>query len=115
MPKSWSQLKAEILWQYLGIRGLIEDYYLRNYNQVGECKDSIHTLGNAYILLEIYSANSCRLNVTELFPQRGRVAVITGGNRGIGADVVEKLLECEINVIMGEFLSDSGRETVELK
>lgn len=39
----------------------------------------------------------------DLFKQKGRVAVITGGNRGIGADVVEKLLQCEINVIMGKF------------
>lgn len=105
MPRSWSQLKAEILWQYLGIRGLIEDYYLRNYNQVGELVSQL-SLGNAFdILFEMFFliVSICRFNVTELFPQPGRVAVITGGNRGIGADVVEKLLECEINVIMGEF------------
>lgn len=36
MPKNWRQLKSEILWQYLGVRGLIEDYYLRNCNRVGE-------------------------------------------------------------------------------
>lgn len=71
MPKNWRQFKSEILWQYLGVRGLIEDYYLRKYNRV------------------------------DLYKQPGRIAVITGGNRGIGADVVEKLLQCEINVIMG--------------
>lgn len=48
------------------------------------------------------------VSLLELFPQPGRVAVITGGNRGIGADVVEKLLQCEINVIMGEFRSLSN-------
>lgn len=37
----------------------------------------------------------------DLFKQPGRVAVITGGNRGIGADVVEKLLNCDISVVMG--------------
>lgn len=36
MPKSWRQFKSEILWQYLGVRGLIEDYYLRKNNHVGE-------------------------------------------------------------------------------
>lgn len=36
MPKNWRQFKSEILWQYLGVRGLIEDYYLRKYNRVGE-------------------------------------------------------------------------------
>lgn len=40
--------------------------------------------------------------IKELFKQPGRIAVITGGNRGIGADVVEKLLQCEINVVMGK-------------
>lgn len=35
MPKNWRQLRSEILWQYLGVRGLIEDYYLRKYNRVG--------------------------------------------------------------------------------
>lgn len=39
---------------------------------------------------------------TDLFKQPGRVAVITGGNRGIGLRVIEKLLECEMTVIMGE-------------
>lgn len=40
--------------------------------------------------------------IKDLFRQPGRIAVITGGNRGIGADVVEKLLQCEINVVMGK-------------
>lgn len=36
MPKNWSQFRSEILWQYLGVRGLIEDYVLRKYNRVGK-------------------------------------------------------------------------------
>lgn len=39
----------------------------------------------------------------ELFEQSGRVAVITGGNRGIGLNVVEKLLKCNISIVMGTF------------
>lgn len=35
MPKNWRQFRSEILWQYLGVRGLIEDYVLRKYNRVG--------------------------------------------------------------------------------
>lgn len=42
------------------------------------------------------------IDFVDLFKQPGRIVVITGGNRGIGADVVEKLLQCEISVIMGE-------------
>lgn len=45
---------------------------------------------------------SFSIMLKDLFKQSGRVAVITGGNRGIGADVVEKLLQCEINVVMGK-------------
>lgn len=45
---------------------------------------------------------SFSIMLEDLFKQSGRVAVITGGNRGIGADVVEKLLQCEINVVMGK-------------
>lgn len=36
MPKNWRQFKSEMMWQYLGVRGLIEDYYLRKHNRVGE-------------------------------------------------------------------------------
>lgn len=38
----------------------------------------------------------------ELINQPGRIAVITGGNRGIGLSVVTSLLRCEYTVIMGE-------------
>uniref|UniRef100_T1GMV6 Short-chain dehydrogenase n=1 Tax=Megaselia scalaris TaxID=36166 RepID=T1GMV6_MEGSC len=36
-----------------------------------------------------------------LYKQPGRIAVITGGNRGIGLRIIEKLLGCEMTVIMG--------------
>lgn len=38
----------------------------------------------------------------ELYKQPDRVAVITGGGRGIGLKIVEKLLECEMTVVMGK-------------
>lgn len=48
----------------------------------------------------------------DLFDQKGRVAVITGGNRGIGLHVVEKLLACHITVVMGVRNVESSRKTV---
>lgn len=51
---------------------------------------------NHFMVLFLY------FTIKDLFKQPGRIAVITGGNRGIGADVVEKLLQCEINVVMGK-------------
>lgn len=41
LPKNWSQLKAEISWQYVGVRGLIEDYWLRKHNHDGKHSSSI--------------------------------------------------------------------------
>lgn len=41
------------------------------------------------------------ISFTDLFSQPDRIAVITGGNRGIGLRVVEKLLKCDMTVVMG--------------
>lgn len=38
----------------------------------------------------------------DLYKQPDRVAVITGGNRGIGLGIIKKLLECEMTVVMGK-------------
>jgi len=37
MPKSFSELKSEIYWQYHGMRGLVEDTILKPKNRVGKC------------------------------------------------------------------------------
>lgn len=37
-----------------------------------------------------------------LFQQSTRVAVLTGGNRGIGLHVLKKLLVCEMTVVLGK-------------
>ncbi|KAJ8936786.1 hypothetical protein NQ318_009002 [Aromia moschata] len=39
---------------------------------------------------------------TGLSPQPGKVAVITGGTRGIGLEVIRMLLNCDITVILGK-------------
>ncbi|KAI8123964.1 hypothetical protein FF38_08717 [Lucilia cuprina] len=71
VPKSWYEWKMEFRYQYLGIIGLIEDFRHRPRDRV------------------------------ELYKQPGCVAVITGGNRGIGLRIVEKLLACDMTVVMG--------------
>jgi short-subunit dehydrogenase involved in D-alanine esterification of teichoic acids len=40
--------------------------------------------------------------ILELIQLPNKVVVITGGNRGIGIEVVKKLLRCEMTIVMGE-------------
>lgn len=49
----------------------------------------------------IFIFSHSNLFVEDLFPQPHKVAVITGGNRGIGLAVLKKLLECQMTVMMG--------------
>jgi hypothetical protein len=39
--------------------------------------------------------------VSDLLPKLGEVAVITGGARGIGVEVVKTLLQCGMHVVIG--------------
>ncbi|EDW02136.1 dehydrogenase/reductase SDR family member on chromosome X [Drosophila grimshawi] len=71
MPKSWFEWKTEFRYQYLGIIGLVHDAKYASRDRVA------------------------------LYKQPDRIAVITGGNRGIGLRIVEKLLACDMTVIMG--------------
>jgi Dehydrogenases with different specificities (related to short-chain alcohol dehydrogenases) len=41
------------------------------------------------------------LVISEPVSKVGEVAVITGGARGIGVEVVKKLLQCGIHVVIG--------------
>lgn len=41
------------------------------------------------------------------------MAVITGGNRGIGLHIVEKLLKCEMIVVMGVRNPEASKKSVE--
>lgn len=93
MPRSFSELKSEIYWQYHGIRGLVEDAILKRNNRVGE-----------YNILFLNNDRNQQVFFIDLISKEGKVAVITGGNRGIGLRVVEKLAKCDMSIIMGKFL-----------
>jgi hypothetical protein len=54
-------------------------------------------LFTAYFLF----AGSVFVYIEALYRQPSSVAVLTGGNRGIGLEVLKKLLQCEITVILG--------------
>lgn len=71
-----------------------EDFIYRNRDVVGE-KHSIENL-------ESHLGNFA---FSELYQQPSKVAVLTGGSRGIGLHVLKKLLQCEITVILGRIIS----------
>lgn len=71
MPKNWAQLVSEVRMQNCGTAALVEDVLLRGANKVA------------------------------LYKQQGKIALLTGGNRGIGLRIVKKLVECDIEVILG--------------
>ncbi|XP_070490215.1 uncharacterized protein [Chironomus tepperi] len=52
-------------------------------------------------------------NKVSLYPQSSSVAVLTGGNRGIGLCILKKLLQCEMTVILGVRNIEAARKSVE--
>lgn len=32
-----------------------------------------------------------------------KIAIVTGGSKGIGAEIVKKLLQCDMEVIIGDY------------
>ncbi|XP_070490223.1 polyprenol dehydrogenase-like isoform X3 [Chironomus tepperi] len=77
------------------------------------------------ILFELYSAYICvdtkikdaidgpRFNKVSLYSQSSSIAVLTGGNRGIGLEVLKKLLQCEMTVILGVRNIEAARKSIE--
>ncbi|PSN35928.1 hypothetical protein C0J52_07161 [Blattella germanica] len=61
-------------------------------------------------IIEDFAFANC--NKTKLLPRIGEVAVITGGARGIGVEVVKKLLTCGMDVVIGCRNVKAGEETV---
>jgi NAD(P)-dependent dehydrogenase (short-subunit alcohol dehydrogenase family) len=41
-------------------------------------------------------------------PKLGEVVIITGGARGIGVEVVKKLLHCGMHVVIGKVIVNSN-------
>ncbi|KAL1114907.1 hypothetical protein AAG570_007731 [Ranatra chinensis] len=51
-------------------------------------------------------------DVADVYKKTGELAVVTGGARGIGLKLVKKLLECDMNVIIGCRNVDAGMKAV---
>lgn len=91
-PKSWWEFKFEIKTILCGLRSQNEDLFLRRRNRISWASLNMNSMWGQFQ----------RLLFSELIKLPNKVAVITGGNRGIGVYVVEKLLKCEMIVVMGK-------------
>ncbi|XP_014216438.1 retinol dehydrogenase 12 [Copidosoma floridanum] len=69
---------------------------------------------NAVAVKEIfYDRLQARYNRTELPLIPGRIAIVTGGSRGIGAEIVRMLLQCDLEVIIACRRPAAGDKVVE--
>ncbi|EFA02555.1 retinol dehydrogenase 12 [Tribolium castaneum] len=78
-----AEAKYELLYNAVGSRAILEDVFMRSKNK------------------------------TDLPILSGKVAVITGGARGIGAEVVKMLLRCDIHVIIGCRNTQAGEQVLQ--
>ncbi|XP_076619638.1 polyprenol dehydrogenase [Colletes latitarsis] len=66
-------------------------------------------LGFKEVINDVMNA---RYNKTDSSPQSGRIAIVTGGSRGIGVDVVKMLLQLDMEVIIACRTPVAGEQTI---
>lgn len=104
MPKNYKEFKIEVNMQIGGAVALVEDMILRFKNKTGRIK-LIQTCDLIY-------EDFFRFFL-ELIQKPNKVAIMTGGNRGIGLFVLEKLLKCEMTVMLGVRNPEASRKSIE--
>jgi hypothetical protein len=92
-PRSFSELLFEIKFIYQGVKSNVADA------TIGMCYNQVCEFNFFCPLMTVKSI--VYLTHTALFRQTSSVAVLTGGNRGLGLQILKKLLECEMTVILG--------------
>ncbi|CAG9809471.1 unnamed protein product [Chironomus riparius] len=83
MPKNWEEFVIEFKMQAGGTQALIEDTFLRYKNKV------------------------------DLVQKPNKIAIMTGGNRGIGVHTLEKLLKCSMTVMLGVRSPEASKKSIE--
>lgn len=73
MPKSWAQFKAELMYQYMGVRGLIEDMVLQKYNHVGAYTEprTAGCIPNGTLITIFHYSQSCPTKAGAWLSSRG--------------------------------------------
>ncbi|XP_011158922.2 dehydrogenase/reductase SDR family member on chromosome X [Solenopsis invicta] len=74
------------------------------------CHLKYHYLGLKYHLHDIINIKH---NQIDLSSKPNKVAIVTGGSRGIGAEVVKKLLQCDMEVIIACRTLEAGNKLID--
>ncbi|XP_043500222.1 dehydrogenase/reductase SDR family member on chromosome X-like isoform X1 [Polistes fuscatus] len=82
----------------------IDNYYLLFYYNLIYAPEAMKDI--------FYSIIYARNNKTALLPMPGKIAIVTGGSRGIGSEVVKMLLQCEIEVIIACRTPSAGEKLI---
>lgn len=73
------------------------------------CRLQMYYLGIVY---HFHDMLNYRINKTALPLKPDKVAIVTGGSRGIGAEVVKKLLQCDMEVIIACRTTNAGEKLI---
>ncbi|XP_012063767.1 PREDICTED: retinol dehydrogenase 12-like [Atta cephalotes] len=73
------------------------------------CNLKYYSIGLKYHGHDIFNA---RYNKIDLFPKPNRIAIVTGGSRGIGAKIVKQLLQCDMEVIIACRVISAGENII---
>ncbi|KAL0111887.1 hypothetical protein PUN28_013236 [Cardiocondyla obscurior] len=79
------------------------------YNKCWLCEIKYYIIGFIYHLHDIFSI---RHNKIELLSKPNKIAIVTGGSRGIGMEVVKKLLQCDMEVIIACRTINTGENLI---
>lgn len=60
----------------------------------------------------LYDWINAKMNKNECSPQSGRIAIVTGGSRGLGFEVVQMLLELDMEVIIACRTPSAGEKAI---
>ncbi|XP_011868072.1 PREDICTED: dehydrogenase/reductase SDR family member on chromosome X-like [Vollenhovia emeryi] len=79
------------------------------YSTCWSCHIKYYYIGIVYHFHDIFNI---RRNKMDLPSKPGKVAIVTGGSRGIGAEVVKKLLQCDMEVIIACRTTSAGEKLI---
>ncbi|KAG5339921.1 DHRSX reductase, partial [Acromyrmex charruanus] len=74
------------------------------------CNVKYYYIGIKYHGHDIFNI---KYNKIDLFPKPNKIAIVTGGSRGIGAKIVEQLLQCDMEVIIACRVISAGENIIQ--